>query len=60
MVAPIDDKVSGYPAVVFPCGAFWHDGEIVVTYGYHDHRARAAIYHPTALALRLVEVTPGP
>jgi hypothetical protein len=60
MTPPTDDRYAGYPSVVFPSGSIWHEGKIIVTYGYHDHRARAAIYHPAALSRRLIKVASCP
>ena len=56
MEAPIADASSGLPACIFPCGACWHHGLILVSYGYHDRECRLAAYTTEYLQRVLVDI----
>jgi hypothetical protein len=49
MIAPTNDAHPRFPACVFPCGSCWHNGVILLSYGYHDKECRVAAYAPEAL-----------
>jgi hypothetical protein len=55
--ANTEDAAADRPACVFPCGACWHDGEIILSYGYHDERCRVVSYSAQMLKEKLVAIT---
>jgi hypothetical protein len=53
------DAPPNRPACVFPCGACWRRGQVLVSYGYHDEQCRLALFSPESLRERLTPVQVG-
>ncbi|MGO8679252.1 MAG: hypothetical protein ACLQVX_25705 [Limisphaerales bacterium] len=59
LTAPTGDAHPRFPACVFPGGACWHHGAIVLSYGYHDRECRLAQCSPASLREALAPVRTG-
>jgi hypothetical protein len=44
------------PACVFPAGACWHEGKVLLSYGYHDQEGRLATFTPSQLRSNLTPI----